>query len=128
MLCPLAVTEPDSAVESKETTIELVPDPDVIDAPAGTVHMYELAPVITGILYANPVCPWQSVVFPVMGSAGTGKRLTVTGVLLLFPSPQLSLCPRTVNTPLTALVLKLVVMLLVPVPLIIVHPTGRVQT
>ena len=50
MLCPLMVIEPDRAVESKETTIELLPDPEVMDAPTGRVQMYELAPVMTGIL------------------------------------------------------------------------------
>ena len=38
-LCPFTVREPDSAVESKETTIELVPAPDVMVAPEGSDHI-----------------------------------------------------------------------------------------
>jgi hypothetical protein len=47
-LTPLTLIIPVTANEENETTIELVPAPLVMEAPAGSIQLYELAPLIRG--------------------------------------------------------------------------------
>ena len=54
VLCPLTVIFPEYADRSKETTIALVPVPEIMVAPGGSVHVYESAPGMAGTLYVNP--------------------------------------------------------------------------
>jgi hypothetical protein len=54
------------------TVIEVVPAPDVIVHPAGTVHVYDVALATAEMLYVNPVVPGHTGVVPVItpGVAG----------------------------------------------------------
>jgi hypothetical protein len=63
----------------KFTVMEFVPAPVAIVAPVGRVHTYDVALTIGETEYATPLWPWHTGVIPVIGPAGPGSKVTVTG-------------------------------------------------
>jgi hypothetical protein len=65
-LVPYTVICPETAVAPKLTVMVLVPAPEVIVAPAGSVQLYVLALGIDGTVYMYPVPLMQTCAGPVM--------------------------------------------------------------
>ena len=70
-----AVTEIFPAVAPNVTVALVVPCPAVIVAPAGTVHVYDVAPGTAVIEYTFPVEPEQTVVVPAIAPGVAGAAL-----------------------------------------------------
>ena len=105
------------------TPTEVVPCPLLIVHPAGTDHVYEVAPATAEIEYVSPA-PAQTTAEPVIGpgAEGGGIMLMDKHVALLVPQALLAvthiLPPDEPDVTLTEVV---------PCPLTIVHPTGTVH-
>ena len=88
-LVPETVMFPDTAPVPKLTVIFLVPEPDAMTAPAGSVQVYDVALRISLHEYATPFVPAQTDAVPVTGPAAFGngftKRLYTVGVTATHP-------------------------------------------
>jgi len=105
------------------TPMEVVPCPLLIVHPAGTDHVYEVAPATEEMEYVSPV-PTHAFVEPVIvpGEEGGGVMLTDKQVAPLVPQELLAVThifpPDEPDVTFTEVV---------PCPLFIVHPTGTVH-
>jgi hypothetical protein len=88
-LLPFTVTGPD--VFPRVTVMELVLLPAVIMDPAGTVHVYPVAPAIVPTEYTFPVLYPHAVVGPVIapGAGGAGQLVVVNVMSLPLEVPTL---------------------------------------
>ena len=85
----LAVQQMRPEVFPKVTVIDLVPCPETMVAPVGTVHVLTGAGLpLFGTVYTTFDCPLQTVVSPVMPpGVGGGPEFTVTVTVALFVHP-----------------------------------------
>ena len=124
-LVPFTVITPVPGVV-KFTLILLVLPPEIIVAPVGTVQTYPVAFAIAGTEYVTEVAPSQTAAGPVIVPAFAGNGFTTTANVDGAPFPQL-LVPVTIIFTDTAVGPKLTVILVVPAPVAMVAPAGRVQ-
>ena len=120
-----ALTETDPPLPPKLTVMLVVPCPEAILAPAGTLQVYVLAPEMAAIEKVTPDWFGQMLVEPVMvpGAAGTEPVvLTVMELTGLVPQEF----PAVTDT-IPPVALKLTEMPVVPWPETIVAPVGTVQ-
>ena len=109
------------------TLTEVVPCPELIVQPDGTVQLYEVASVTGEILYTSPDNTGQTALEPVIGPGVAGITvLMVTGKVCALLVPQ-ELVAVTVISPFWPLAPEVTVMALVPAPDVMVHPAGTVQ-
>ena len=80
-----AVTDTFADVDPIVTVMLLVPAPAVIDAPAGTVQLYVIAPGTAVTEYVSPVVPAHTVVVPVIAPGVAGALFTV--IVKVFEVP-----------------------------------------
>jgi hypothetical protein len=123
-----AVTEtlPEVAVPQL-TVIEVVPWPVLTVAPAGTVHVYVVAPLTAEIEYATPLAPAQTEELPVIGPGVAGvavETVTASDEVGLVPL-QDELLADTVTLP--PVLPHVTVIEVVPWPAVIVAPDGTVH-
>lgn len=76
------VTVPFCPVKPAVTVMDVVPEPAVIDQPAGTVHEYDCASATGDIEYTLPVVPGQTAIEPLIapGVAGAAGLITCVTV------------------------------------------------
>ena len=115
---------PEDAEQLKFTNIVLVPLPETIVAPVGTVHKYVLAPFTVATKYVTEVCPGFITVSPVMlpGVIGIGYIFTARHVC-----PLVSHILRAFTHTLPELLPKVAFIDVVPCPELIVEPDGTDQ-
>ena len=75
---PATVTFPVTAELPKLTIILLVPAPEAMVAPDGTVHEYDVTPTIGVVEYTTELVPAQTEAVPVMAFAALGGEFTNT--------------------------------------------------
>ena len=94
MLLPqalLAVTQTDPVTGlPNRTTTELVPCPEVTAAPAGTVHVYEVAPFTALIEYGTADRLHKLFACPVIPPGVVGTERIVVDLLALVPQELLA--------------------------------------
>ena len=101
--------------------------PAVMVAPVGTAQVYPVAFAMAGTVYTFPADPAQTVVGPLTAPALAGRGVIVTSNGgEATPLPQMSF-PETVMLPGNAVASKFTVMELVPAPLAMLYPAGRVH-
>ena len=118
---------PLTAPPEVETVIALVPLPEIIDQPAGTVQLYVVALVTAEILYTNEFVEGHTGDVPLIepGVAGiAGLTTTAKAWSALVPH---ELVADTVMLPLIAAPEVDIVIALVPLPEVIDQPVGTFQ-
>jgi hypothetical protein len=98
--------------------------PAVIEASAGTLHVYPVAPLTGDMLKITPAALLQSEAGPVIVPAAPAPFVIETDKLDAAPLPHV-LVGVTDTDP--ALVAKSTLMLVLPCPPVIVAPAGTVQ-
>lgn len=119
----VALTQIFPVVVPKVTEILVVPCPEFIVVPAGTVQVYEVAPGTAEIEYVS-VCPGQTASVPEIDPGAAG------GAAIVIETQRAVLVPQAFDavTQILPLVAPAVmVMEVVPCPEVMVVPAGTVQ-